>query len=430
MIERYSHSEMASIWSEENKFHTWFEVELAVMKTQEELKIIPKGCSKEIEKKIKIDVSKIYELEKTLKHDVLAFTTMVANQVGPVSRFFHYGLTSNDVVDTALNLNIQRALNLILKELEILKKTLKKLAIKYKNLFCVGRTHGIHAEPTVFGLKFLSFYSECERVLNFIKIAKENIRYGKIAGAVGAYGVLTPQCEFLALKKLGLKVEPVATQIIPRDRHFLFLSSLVSAGNLIERIALEIRHLHRTEVDEVREKFTKGQKGSSAMPHKMNPIGSENLSGCARILRGYLVSVSENTALWHERDISHSSVERVVIPDATILLHYMIKRMNDILLGLWINEDKIKENLDLLDGKIFSGKLLLLAVNHGFTREEAYKIIQDVAIDSLQKNISFKEAIINNQKLLSKIPRKNLEECFNPSVHLKNVSAIYKRVLK
>ena len=424
MIERYNPAEQKKIWSEEEKFKRWLLVELSVLKVLEKNKIVPKNTEKKIRLKAKKKTDRILELEKILKHDVLSFTTSIAEQVGEPARFFHFGLTSSDVVDTAFSLALVESAQLILKELEKLLIELKKLSIKYKYLPTIGRTHGVHAEPTSFGLKNIDFYKEIKRHQTRFRTVIEEIRYGKLSGAVGVYGILPPKIEKEALKNLNLKVETVSTQILPRDRHARFFSAIAEIGNSIERIALEIRHLQRTEVRELEESFGVGQKGSSAMPHKKNPIASENLTGCARILRGYALSAFENVALWHERDISHSSVERIIAPDATALLHYMIERMTGVLKDLKVNSKKIEANLELTHGMSASGKILLALIEKGLSREDAYSIVQGAALTAWEKNSSFLDELKQRQEYLSK---KDLGKWTVTRTSLKYVNEIYKR---
>jgi len=376
MIDRYSRPEMAKLWNDQNRFQKWLDVELAVLKVLGEKKIVPANAAGKIRAKAKIKVSRILELEETLKHDVIAFTHSISEQVGDVGRFFHYGLTSSDVVDTALSLLLKESLENILAAFGDLDRVLVQQAKRYRSLPCMGRTHGIHAEPTSFGLKFLGWVAEFRRQRVRLERALDGISVGKLSGAVGAYGALTPEIEIKALGILGLRAESVATQVLPRDRHAEVFCTLAEIGASIERVSVELRHLQRTEVRELEEEFSAGQKGSSAMPHKKNPISAENLTGCARLLRGYAVSALENVALWHERDISHSSVERVIAPDATILTHYMIVRLTGVLRKVHVRKENVLRNLDQTHGIYFSGHVLLKLVEKGLSRENAYAIVQ------------------------------------------------------
>lgn len=429
MIERYTNPEMKVVWSDKNKFQKWFEVECSVLEEFEKQKLIPSGVTRVIRKKAKIDCERILTIEKETKHDVIAFCTSIAERCGNEGRYFHYGLTSSDVVDTGLSLLIQDSMRIISDRLELLLKTLKSNSIKYKKLTCIGRTHGMHAEPSVFGLKYLSWYAEFKRQKNNFMHANDNIRTGKLSGAVGTYGIITPSIEKNALSRLGLKVEDVSTQIIPRDRHAQLFAVIANIGGSIERVATEIRHLQRTEVNELEEGFSKGQKGSSAMPHKKNPIASENLSGCARLLRGYALSAFENIALWHERDISHSSVERVILPDAFTLLEYMLKRLNDLIENLIIKKEQIEFNLNRSGGVYFSGHLLIQMVEKGLKRESAYKIIQACAHQALEQNKEFKSIVLKNNEVMKRFTIKEINEIMKTNNFLKNIDQIYKRVL-
>lgn len=428
MINRYSRSEMSQIWSDESKFKHWLKVECAVLKVLEQKKVIPVKISDLILKKAKINIKRIGVIESKVKHDVIAFCTSIAEQFDKKGRYFHYGLTSSDVVDTAFSLLIIESLKIIKKDLFEFKITLKKQALKYKSLYCIARTHGIHAEPSVFGLKFLSWYAEINRKINDLKYVENKIKYGKISGAVGVYGLLGPEIEKLALKRIGLNPEFVSTQILPRDRHLDVMQLLSNIANSIERISLEIRHLQRTEVAEVEESFSKGQKGSSAMPHKKNPIASENLSGCARVMRGYVAAVSENTALWHERDISHSSVERICFPDAFILLDYMIARVNSVINNIVVKKENVTKNLNLLHGVTISGTILNALVEKGMQRESAYKIIQQYSLKSIESKRSLKDYLKSDKIINEYFTQDEIDLFFNLKNRFKNIDKIYKRV--
>ena len=382
MIQRYTRPRMGRLWEPENRFQKWLDVEIAVCEAWAELAEIPVDALAVIKKKAKFDVNRIDEIEKVVKHDVIAFLTSVAENVGPESRYIHKGLTSSDILDTALSLLMREASDIIISDMKELMSVLKKQAYKYKNTPTIGRSHGIHAEPTTFGLKFALWYEDMTRNLARMKRAKEIISAGKLSGAVGTFSNIPPVIEEKVCKKLNLKPEPVATQIVQRDRHAEYLSVLALIAASIEKIAVEIRHLQRTEVLEAEEPFSKGQKGSSAMPHKRNPIGCENLSGLARLVRSNALAAFENIALWHERDISHSSVERVIIPDSAILVDYMLNRMKNILEGLYVYPEKMKENMDRSYGLYNSQRVLLVLASKGMTRENAYEVVQRNAMKS------------------------------------------------
>lgn len=419
---------MRKLWSDKTKFETWLKVELAVLDTLTIQGIIPRAAYEKIKENAKIDLLKIESHELVLRHDVIAFTTSIADQVGEVGRYFHYGLTSSDVVDTALAITLTRAARLLLKDLDRLIDTLKKMSLRYKELPCMGRTHGVHAEPTSFGLKFLGWYEEFCRHRKRLQSAKREISTGKLSGAVGVYGVLTPEIERASLASLALKPEPVSTQVIPRDRHAHFVSVIAGIGNSIERVCVELRHLQRTEVSEVEEDFGSLQKGSSAMPHKKNPISAENLTGCARLLRGYSLACSENVPLWHERDISHSSVERVALPDSTILCNYMLNRLVNLLDRLRVNEDSVSKNLKLSRRVYFSGHVLLALVGKGISREDAYRIVQRAAHAAVGQGRDYFELLWDDRQVREFFSQQELEGFFNVKNYLKNVDQIYERV--
>ena len=429
MIPRYSRPEMASLWTDEEKFGIWLEVELQALKAMENHGLATKGFSDQIRAKAKVNVERALELEKEVKHDVIAFLTSISEQAGEPARSLHRGMTSSDLLDTSLAVQLVRSGKLIQSSLKKLMDTAQRRALEYKMTPCIGRSHGIHAEPTTFGIKVLSWFAELRRMSKRIDHSIESISVGKIAGAVGTYASLNPQLEEEVLKDLGLRCEEVPSQIVHRDRHADFFLALAQLGASIERICVEIRHLQRTEVGEAQEGFTKGQKGSSAMPHKKNPIGTENLTGVARLLRGYAFSALENVALWHERDISHSSVERVVGPDACILTHYMLERMNSILENLVVNEAKMKENLALTKGLYFSGTLLLKLTDKGVSREDAYKAVQDVAMRSWEEQLEFKTEVEKDKFFTSHLSEEEFKEVFDLSHHLRFVDTIFGRVL-
>ncbi|SHE38074.1 Adenylosuccinate lyase [Marinitoga hydrogenitolerans DSM 16785] len=427
MIERYSLSPMKELWSEEKKYKRWLEIELSVVEAFEEKRLAPKGTAKKLREQAKINVNKILEIESVVDHDVIAFIKSITDNMGDEARYFHKGLTSSDIVDTAWSLGLKRAGEIILEEMKKLSQILKEKAIKYKYLYTVGRSHGVHAEPTSFGLKMLSYLAELERNIKRFEISIENISYGKLSGAVGNYANIDPEIEKIALNKLGLKPETVATQVVPRDRHAEFLSSLALIGAGIERIAIEIRHLQKTEVLEAQEPFKKGQRGSSAMPHKKNPILCERLTGMARMLRSYTVAGYENIALWHERDISHSSVERVFLPDATLIAFYMVKKVQYLIDNLIVNEDRIKETFEKSYNLVYSQRVLLSLIDKGLSREESYKFVQKYALKAWEERKDFKKILWEENKIKELFTREDFENIFTPDYYLRNIDAIYKR---
>lgn len=428
MIERYSLKEMAALWSVKNRFSVWLEVEIAACEGHASLGNIPAKSLAVIKKNASFDVKRIDVLEKELRHDVIAFLTSVAEFVGPESRFVHMGLTSSDVVDTALSVMLKRAGAMILEKVEPLMKSIKRLAIKYKNTPCMGRTHGVHAEPTAFGLKAVLWYAEMERNKKRLETAIAGISVGKISGAVGNYAHASPRLEKFVCKKLGLVPAPISTQILQRDRHAEFMSALAIASATLEKIALEIRHLQRSEVLEAEEPFSSGQKGSSAMPHKRNPVNCEQVCGLARVVRGNLQSALENVALWHERDISHSSVERVILPDSTILLHYMLEKVTRILDGLHVYPEHMMRNINATYGLYASQRVLLALVESGMTREKAYAVVQETAMLCWREEVQFKDMLMARSEISSVLSRKEIEGLFDVKYYLKNVGEIYNRV--
>ncbi|MBI5642945.1 MAG: adenylosuccinate lyase [Deltaproteobacteria bacterium] len=427
MIERYSRREMASIWEPGNRFRKWLDVELCACEAWHKLGKIPKASLNTINKKADFDIKRIDEIEKTVKHDVIAFLTSVAEFVGPDSRYIHMGLTSSDILDTSLALLLKEASDLIIEDIKGLLAVLKKKAFEHKNTAMMGRSHGIHAEPVTFGLKMALWYDEMQRNLERMTRAREVVSYGKLSGAVGTFSSIDPAVEKYVLKKLGLKPESVATQVVHRDRHAEFFTTLAIIATSIEKFAVEIRHLQRTEVLEAEEPFTKGQKGSSAMPHKRNPILSENLTGLARLVRGYSISAMENIPLWHERDISHSSVERVIAPDATILLDFMLSRATGLIRDLVVYPENMKDNMDRLKGVVFSQKVLLKLVEKGTTREEAYSIVQRSAMKVWEGLGDFKSLLLEDNEVMNYLTPKEVEGCFDVKPYLKNVDYIFKR---
>jgi adenylosuccinate lyase len=430
MIERYTRKEMGDIWSIENKFRKWLEVEIAVCEAWAELGKIPKDALEEIKEKADFDLKRIDEIEATVKHDVIAFLTAVAEKVGPSSRYIHMGLTSSDVVDTAMALQIKQAGELILKDLNEFKELLREKAFQHKNTICMGRSHGVHAEPTSFGLRFALWYEETKRNIERLKQATKRISIGKISGAVGTFSNIPPEIEEIALKKLGLKPEPVATQVVQRDRHAEFLSTLALIAGMVEKIAVEIRHLQRTEVLEAEEPFTKGQKGSSAMPHKRNPVGCENLSGLSRLVRSNAFASFENIALWHDRDISHSSVERIIIPDNCILVDYMLNRLYGIIKDLVVYPERMLKNMELSYGLYNSQRVLLALVEKGLTREEAYKITQSNAMRSWQEGVPFINLLLNDNEIRKYLTEDEIKSIFDLNYYTRNLDYIYERVFR
>lgn len=428
MIERYSRPKMVAIWSQENKFQKWLDVEIAACEGWAKLGKIPAKSLATIKKKAKFKVKEIDKIEKVVKHDVIAFLTSVAKFVGPDSRFIHVGLTSSDVLDTAYGLQLKESSDIIIDDLEELLKVLKKRAKEHKNTPCIGRSHGIHAEPTTFGLKLAVIFDEFGRNLERMKRARDVISFGKISGAVGTFANIDPRVEKFALKKLGLKAEPVSTQIVHRDRHAEFFTTLAIIASSIEKAAVEVRHLQRTEVLECEEPFTKGQKGSSAMPHKRNPVLSENLTGLARLVRGYADSAMENIALWHERDISHSSVERIIGPDALVTLDFMLGRFTGMMKGLVVYPENMQKNMDQLNGLIFSQKVLLTLIDKGITREKAYTIVQDNAMRVWREDVTFESLLLEDKLVMKYLNAKEVKSCFDIKPYLKNVDYIFKRV--
>ena len=430
MIERYSRKELRSIWEDYNKYSIWLNIELAAAEAMERLNIIPKGVAKKVKSRGKINVKRILEIEDKVKHDVIAFLTSINEKVGKEARYLHKGMTSSDVLDTCFNLQLKQSGEILLKDIDQLLKSIKKQSIKHKFTLCIGRSHGIHAEPITFGLKMLTFYQEFLRNKKRLEYAIKEVSTCAISGAVGTFANVDPRVERYVAKKLKLNIEPISTQIIPRDRHAQFFSTLAIIASSIERFAVEIRHLQRTEVLEVEEFFGKKQKGSSAMPHKKNPILSENLTGLARLVRSAVVPALENVALWHERDISHSSVERNIGPDSTITLDFALVRLNNLIKNLNIYPKNMIKNLNLTNGIFFSQRVLLELTNVGFTREEAYKIVQKNAMKSWKENSSFFKNIVRDKIITNKIPVNKLKKLFNLSYHTRKIDIIFNRSLK
>ena len=430
MISRYSRKELVSIWSEENKYKIWLDVEIAAAEAMEKYKIIPKGVASLVKRKGKIKVKRIHDIEAKVKHDVIAFLTSITEQAGLKARYLHQGMTSSDVLDTTLNIQLVQSGNILLRDIDKILSVLKKHANKYKLTPCIGRSHGIHAEPITFGLKLASFYEEFKRNKLRLKDAIENVSTCAISGAVGTFANINPKIETYVAKKLKLKAEPISTQIIPRDRHAHYFAVLGIIAGSVERVATEIRHLQRSEVYELQEYFSKDQKGSSAMPHKKNPILSENLTGLARMVRSYVIPALENISLWHERDISHSSVERNIGPDANITLDFALVRLSGILEKMIVYPKTMIKNLNLTRGLVFSQEVMLELTKSGFAREKAYRLVQSHAKASFAKNTNLLTLLKSDKSITSKISEKRLDKIFTYDKHLKNVNYIFKRVFK
>ena len=430
MIERYSRKELKRIWEDQNRYNIWLQIELAAAAAMEKFKIIPKGVVKKIKSKSKINVKRISKIEEKVRHDLIAFLSSVTEKTGKEGSFLHKGLTSSDVLDTCFNLQLRQSGLILLSDIEELLKSIKKQAVKHKHTLCIGRSHGIHAEPTTFGLKLLTFYEEFSRNYDRLDSAIKEISTCAISGAVGTFANVDPRIEKFVANKLKLKIEPISTQIIPRDRHAYFFSVLGIIASSMERFAVEIRHLQRTEVSEVQEFFKSKQMGSSAMPHKKNPVLSENLTGLARLIRASVIPALENVALWHERDISHSSVERNIGPDATITLDFALNRLNEIVKSMKISSKNMKRNLELTKGLFFSQRVLLELTSKGLKRQTAYKIVQKCAMKSLENNSSFYNSLLKDKKIMGKIPVNTLKKLFDFSYHTRKIDVIFKRILK
>ena len=428
MIPRYTRPEMGRIWSDENKFRMWLRVEIAATETLAEAGMVPQSAVKAIRERGDFDLARIQALEAEVKHDLIAFTTAVAEKVGAESRWLHFGLTSNDVIDTAQALQIHEASLIIRNDLEALKTVLKRRAFEFQHTPTIGRTHGIHAEPTTFGLKLANWHSETERNIERFEHAAEDLRVGKISGAVGTLAHLTPELEEKICSRLGLKTAAISSQVIQRDRHAFFVATLAVIASTLDKIALEIRHLQRTEVREAEEYFSEKQKGSSAMPHKRNPITSEQISGLARVVRGNAQAAFEDVALWHERDISHSSVERIILPDSNILIDYLLHKTTTLIDTLLVYPERMLQNLESTGGLIFSGQLLLDLAEAGMSREEAYRLVQKHAMAAWKNGTNFREAIRNDSEIRSKLSGEQIERAFNLERQLGNVDGIFARV--
>lgn len=428
MISRYTLPEMGKIWEDEFKFQTWLKIEILACEARASFGEIPKADVEVIKKKAKFDVKRILEIEETTKHDVIAFLTNVAEYVGPESRHIHYGMTSSDIIDTTLSCQMKAAGELLIKRLIKLKIALKEKAIEHKNTICIGRSHGIHAEPTTMGLKFANWFEETKRNITRLSQSTLSISVGQISGAVGTFEHLSPKVEEYVCSKLGLTPAAVSTQVIQRDIHSEFMNTLAIVGATLEKIAIEIRHLQRTEVQEAEEYFSAGQKGSSAMPHKRNPIISERITGLARILRSNAVAANENIALWHERDISHSSVERIIIPDSCIALDYILDLMTKLIKNIIIYPENIQKNLNLTRGLIYSQTIMLRLIDKGLTREEAYALVQKSAMEVwADKDKNLKDELLKSAEVIRYLDKNEIEDIFNSSKMLENVDYIFKR---
>lgn len=428
MIERYSRPEMVSIWTEENKFKAWLEVEILACEAWAELGVIPKEDVKALRDKAGFNVERIYEIEQETRHDVVAFTRAVSETLGDERKWVHYGLTSTDVVDTALGYLLKQA-NVILKaDLEKFIAILKQKAIEHQHTVMMGRTHGVHAEPTTFGLKVALWHEEMKRNMTRFEAAADGVEFGKISGAVGTYANIEPFIEEYVCSKLGTKPAPISTQTLQRDRHAEYMATLALIATSLEKFATEIRGLQKSETREVEEAFAKGQKGSSAMPHKRNPIGSENISGLARVIRGHMISSYENVTLWHERDISHSSVERIILPDATVLLDYMLNRLGNIIKNLTVFPENMKRNMDRTFGLIYSQRVLLALINKGLSRELAYDTVQRRAMQAWEEQRSFRDIVESDEEITRYLNKEEIADCFDYRWHLKHVDTIFDRL--
>ena len=432
MINRYSRQIMRDVWSDQSKYAIWFEIEMLAHEAMESIGLIEKGLTKKIRDKLKdiiFDEARISEIESKTHHDVIAFLTFISEKIGEKqARYLHQGMTSSDILDTCLCIQLKKASQHIRKDLDALLKELLKKAEEYKYLPTIGRSHGIHAEPTTVGLKFAQAYAEFDRALKRMEIAEKEISICALSGSVGTFANIDPRIEKYVAKKLNLNIETISTQIIPRDRYAYFFSTLGVLAGSIERISTEIRHLQRTEVDEMSEQFQKGQKGSSSMPHKRNPVLTENLTGIARLIRGAVTPALENISLWHERDISHSSVERVIGPDTTILLDFALSRLTNVIKNIVVNKKNIKANLDKLNGLIYSQRILLMLTQKGVSREDSYDIVQKNASKSWDNQSDFKEIILSDKGIMEILTKEEIDDLFSLDYHLKNVDYIFKNV--
>jgi adenylosuccinate lyase len=430
MIPRYTRKRMADVWEAENRFRKWLQIEVSALEAMSKLGLVPAAAVKEVRKKAGFDVARIEEVEKIVKHDVIAFLTTVGERVGPAARYLHLGMTSSDVLDTSFAMQLVEAAAILEEDLKAFLAALKKRAFQHRHTPIIGRTHGMHAEPTTFGLKLALWYAEMERNLERLERAKERVAYGKVSGAVGTFAHLSPAVEAYVCRKCGLKAAPISSQIIQRDRHAEFFTTLALIGSSIEKITLEVRHLQRTEVAEAEEPFTAGQKGSSAMPHKRNPIASENLAGLSRVLRGNALAAMENVALWHERDISHSSVERVIGPDSTILLDYMLNRLTHLIANWVVYPENMKANLEKSRGLVFSEGILLRLVQKGLNREDAYALVQKAAFRALKGKKNFETILLRDRDILNYLKPADIRKCLDLTHVLRHVDEIFRRVFE
>jgi adenylosuccinate lyase len=428
MIDRYTRPEMGAIWTEENRFKAWLEVEILACEAWSEIGDIPKEDVQKIREKASFDIDRIKEIEEETRHDVVAFTRAVSETLGEERKWVHYGLTSTDVVDTALSYVLKQANQILQKDLENFIEILTNKAKEHKYTVMMGRTHGVHAEPTTFGLKLALWLEEMKRNLERFKMAASDVEFGKISGAVGTYANIDPFVESYVCEKLGLQPAPISTQTLQRDRHAFYMSSLALIATSIEKFAVEIRGLQKSETREVEEFFAKGQKGSSAMPHKRNPIGSENMTGMARVIRGYMTTAYENVPLWHERDISHSSAERIILPDATIALNYMLNRFGNIVKNLTVYPENMKRNMDRTLGLIYSQRVLLALIDKGMSREEAYDTVQPRAMEAWEKQVQFRSLIESDEKIAGLLSEAEIDDCFDYNYHIKHVDMIFERL--
>ncbi|MCR5230347.1 MAG: adenylosuccinate lyase [Solobacterium sp.] len=428
MIERYSRKCMRDIWTEEAKFQAWLDVEIMIDEAWSKLGEIPEEDVEKIRRNARFDVERILEIEKETRHDVVAFTRCVSESLGPEKKWVHYGVTSTDVVDTANGIRFKKANDILRKDIEEFMDILKENALKYKNTVMIGRTHGVHAEITTFGMKFALWYEEMKRNQERFELAAKDVEAGKISGAVGTFANIPPFVQDYVCEHLGIHSAAVSTQVLQRDRYAHYFATLALIGSTLEQMAVEIRHLQRTEVREAEEHFNKGQKGSSAMPHKRNPIGSENICGCARVLRGYMLTAYEDIPLWHERDISHSSAERIISPDATELLDYMLNRFGRILKNLTVFPERMLKNIWLTNGVIFSQRFMLKLVEKGWSREKAYDTVQPQAITAWENNLNFKELMEAEPEVRNTLTQEEIDDCFDPMYHTRNVDEIYRRI--
>lgn len=428
MIDRYTRPEMGAIWTEENRFKAWLEVEILACEAWAELGDIPKDEVKKLRENASFDINRIKEIEEETRHDVVAFTRAVSETLGEERKWVHYGLTSTDVVDTALSYVLKQANAILLKDLENFVEILTNKAKEHKYTVMMGRTHGVHAEPTTFGLKLALWLEEMKRNLERFKMASRDVEFGKISGAVGTYANIDPFVESYVCEKLGLQPAPISTQTLQRDRHAFYMSTLALIATSIEKFAVEIRGLQKSETREVEEFFAKGQKGSSAMPHKRNPIGSENMTGMARVIRGYMTTAYENVPLWHERDISHSSAERIILPDATIALNYMLNRFGNIVKNLTVYPENMKRNMDRTLGLIYSQRVLLALIDKGMSREEAYDTVQPRAMEAWEKQVQFRSLIEQDEKIAGLLSEAEIDDCFDYNYHIKHVDMIFERL--